>query len=156
MQADHKALQSVLALLTSEQICRVTIGGLWTTKDVIAHLAAWNLEFRDEIRRILRDSSTWPKRYESKTGENAFNQRAVEKRETIPWPDVLKEWEESYTELEKVTLNLSPEEWNHQVPGSTWEDGRPVTTHSLFSYEYEGAGHEGGHAIKIRKYFNLP
>lgn len=32
-----------------------------------------------------------------------------------------------------------------------WSDGTLLTLPSLFEYEYEGAGHEGGHAKQIGK-----
>lgn len=63
-----------------------------------------------------------------------------------------KEWEEAYREkLAKV--ESIPEEDFFRAIDVRWADGMPITLWSLFTYEYKGAGHEGGHAMQIGERF---
>lgn len=47
---------------------------------------------------------------------------------------------------------LTEDEWMHKSGNQTWKDGTPITVWSLFTYEYEGEGHEGGHAKQNEKF----
>jgi len=128
--------------------------GTWSVRDIIAHLAAWNWEAIEEVGRVLKNAATWPDRYEDKAGEDAFNWKAVEKCKAMLWPEVLKDWDDSFWVQIKKMEQIQDKEWAYQCRGHSWKDGSPVTVFSLFSNEYEGEGHEGGHAKQIRKYLD--
>lgn len=155
---DHRELKEFLLSLSKFQLTEEKIIDLWTTKDVIAHLAAWNWEVIDETGRILADQASWPKKYESEEQENEFNKIQVAKRKEKFIDEILKEWENSQEKLIEKIGNLTEEQWNHQSGSQTWTLGRlkdqPVTVFSLFDYEYKGQSHEGGHMEQIRKHFN--
>lgn len=147
---DHRKLKQTLAKLTESQIVNDIIMGDWSVKDVIAHISAWNLEITRSIDEVLQKKAPW---YLTK-GETAFNMAEVEKRHDWSLQEVLDEWENSFDSLTHRIEEITAEEWNIDT-GLSWADGSAVTMESLFGYRYRGEGHEGGHALQIREYYNL-
>ncbi|MFW9968011.1 MAG: DinB family protein [Candidatus Thorarchaeota archaeon] len=147
---DHRKLKQTLAKLTESQIVNDIIMGDWSVKDVIAHISAWNLEITRSIDEVLQKKAPW---YLTK-GETAFNMAEVEKRHDWSLQEVLDEWENSFDSLTHRIEEITAEEWNIDT-GLIWADGSAVTMESLFGYRYRGEGHEGGHALQIREYYNL-
>jgi uncharacterized damage-inducible protein DinB len=147
---DHRKLKQTLAKLTKSQIVNDIIMGDWSVKDVIAHISAWNLEITRSIDEVLQKKAPW---YLSK-GETAFNIAEVEKRRDWSLQEVLDEWESSFDSLTHRIEEITAEEWNIDT-GLSWADGSALSMASLFGYRYRGEGHEGGHAIQIREYYNL-
>lgn len=91
--------------LESEPIC-----GVWTTKDVIAHLASLELCFVDILHTVLKiDVSTPTLDTMFKLGPAAFNDSEVDKRKSMSYQEV---WEEYDSARQKVA-----ELWE-QVPES--------------------------------------
>jgi hypothetical protein len=154
LEQAHQVMEEVLSQLTDEQIRSAIIYDPWTTKDIIAHLSAWNWECADEIVRILNDSATWYKSYTSEAGESVFNQEQTQERKKVSVTEVLEEWEESFQNLISTVKRLSQSQWTHQSSNHFWPAGdnlntQPVTVFSLFDYEYAGDFHEAGHARQI-------
>src|SRR3990167_384148 len=151
---EHEELRKLVSSLSEEQALKLKMLGEWSIKDIISHLAAWNLEAIDEVDRVLKNEATWPAKYEDKTGEDEFNRKEVEKRQKMSWQGVLKDWDDSFWAQIKRMEQISNDEWKHQSESQSWSDGTPVTVYSLFIYEYEGNGHEGGHAKQLRMAIN--
>lgn len=148
---EHNKLKELISSLPKELLLKKKTIGEWSLKDVIAHLAAWNWEAIDEVDRVLKNKATWPKRYEDKAGEDAFNKKAVELRKNMSWEEVIKDWDNSFWKQIELMKKLTEEEWKHQSGNQVWTDKTPVAVYSLFAYEYEGEGHEGGHAKQIKE-----
>lgn len=147
---EHQKLQELVSSLSGDRALEPKTLGEWSIKDIVAHLAAWNWEATEEVDRVLKNEATWPSRYEDRAGEEEFNWREVERRRDKSWEWVLKDWDESFAAQIKRMERLSEEEWKRQSGEMTWSDGSPVCVYTLFAYEYEGEGHEGGHAKQIR------
>lgn len=145
---EHAKLKKFVFTLPEEKFLPKIVGD-WSIKDVIAHLAAWNWEVIDEVDRVLKNKAIWPGRYDNTVGEDEFNRKEVEKRRDKSWEESVKDWDDSFSALIKRMERLSDDEWRHQSGNQTWSDNAPVTVFSLFDYEYEGEGHEGGHAKQI-------
>lgn len=155
----HEFFTKILSNLSPSQITQQKIDSDWTTKDVIAHLSAWNIECLEEIDRILHGKSTWNKLYATKQGDDVFNKAHVAKRREWSWEDVKNEWESTYQKLMKRVHELSNEQWNHTLENEVWADtqeeaGNPVTIKSIFSLETAGNAHELEHAKEVGRYFN--
>src|SRR4030067_1192811 len=148
---EHESLKKLVLTLSEREALSPNTVDRWSIKDVISHLAAWNWEAIDEVDRVLKNEATWPARYEGKIGEDDYNKKEVEKRKDRVWKDVIQEWDDSFWAQVKRMEQISEEEWKHQSGNQLWSDGTPVTVYSLFAYEYEGEGHEGGHAVQLRK-----
>jgi|SRR3989344_1871501 len=151
-KTEHEELKRLVLSLPEKLVFKPKTLGEWSIKDIIAHLAAWNWEAVAEIDRVLKNKATWPARYKDKVGENEFNKKEVEKRKNISWPEVIKDWDDSFWIQIKRMEQLSETEWSHQSGNQFWGDGTPVTVYSLFANEYEGEGHEGGHAKQIKAF----
>lgn len=149
---EHERLKELALSLPEMQIIEQKVVGEWTIKDIIAHLAAWNWEIIDETRRVLEDKATWPGKYEDEKGEEKFNRRQVEERKDKSFKEIIEEWDDSFKALKRLMENLSQWDWTHRSGKQKWRDGKPVTLYSLFSYEYGGQGHEGGHAKQISEF----
>lgn len=152
---EHEKLKRLVSSLPEEQVLKPNTLGKWSIKDIVAHLAAWNWEATDEVDRVLSDKAMWPARYEDKVGEDEFNRKEVEKRKNRSWGEVLKDWDNSFWAQIKRMENLTEDGWKHQSGNRFWSDSTPVTVYLLFAYEYEGEGHEGGHAEQIKERLNL-
>jgi len=152
---EHERLKKLASSLPEERVLKPRTLGEWSIKDIISHLAAWNWEAIDEVDRVLNNKAIWPARYEDRAGEDEFNKREVERRKDKSWQEVLKDWNDSFWAQIKRMEKLTEDEWKHQSGNQFWSDGTPVTVYSLFAYEYEGEGHEGGHAKQIKEVLNL-
>ncbi len=144
LQREHRTLAGVLRGLTPDQIDAAPVFDAWTVKDIIAHIAAWHWALVEAIDGVLAGRAPWF----VNAAPDAFNRREVAWRREMPTAEVLAEWQTAFDALIRRLERLSDEEWQRATP-VTWGDGQPVTVRSLFAYEYEGAGHEGGHARQI-------
>lgn len=99
----------------------------------------------------MNNKATWHMRYaDDSEGEIEFNRQQIAKRRDLPFIKVLNEWDESFSKQIGLLRSLTDEEWLHQSGNDVYNEGSPVTVWSLFAYEYEGEGHEGGHAKQIK------
>lgn len=104
IKSDSKELKDLVAGLSKYQLIEDKVTDLWTTKDIIAHLVAWNCEVVDEIDRVLENHASWPGKYENEEQESEFNKIQVEKRRDKAIDEILQEWENSQKKLGKINL----------------------------------------------------
>lgn len=152
LKNNHKKLEKVINGLKKSQMVEKIILEKWTTKDILAHISAWNLELTKATDDLLNDEKPWFINEEELT-EGEFNEIETKKRKSLSLDQVLEEWQTSFVELIRRVKNLSTSEWEYQTPFE-WAKDIPVTVNSLFEYIYRGEGHEGGHAKQIGEYFN--
>lgn len=148
---NHERLGKTIGRLEEDQITEDVISGTWTTKEIIAHLSAWNLELTKAIDDLLTDDKPWFINEEELT-EAEFNEQAIEHRKDWLLGQILAEWRSSFEQLIQRIKGLSNSEWEYQTPFE-WIKDMPVTVSSLFDYKYRGEGHEGGHAKQIEEFF---
>ncbi|MFX0185628.1 MAG: DinB family protein [Candidatus Hodarchaeota archaeon] len=153
LKNNHNKLEKVINGLKKSQMVEEIISGKWTTKDILAHISAWNLELTKATDDLLNDEKPWFINEEEMT-EAKFNEIETNKRKSLSLNQVLEEWQNSFTELIQRVKKLSTSELEYQTPFE-WAKDIPVTVSSLFEYIYRGEGHEGGHAEQIREYFNI-
>jgi hypothetical protein len=149
LEEDHKKLEKAIAGLIVDQMTEYPIVGRWTVKDIIAHIAAWNLELTGGINAILSDQK--PRFFD--IGEDEFNRREIERRNLWTIKQVLDEWQRSFHGLIGRIRKISDAEWEYEAPSLVWPDGSQVSVEDLFGYRYKGEGHEGGHAKQIEGFF---
>lgn len=87
------------------------VTGAWTLKDLLAHVASWARELRQEVEMVARgESFDYAIPYAlSVVGPNQWNQAEVEKRAEKPLDDILEEFERETDRLQELVLEL-PEE----------------------------------------------
>lgn len=155
LKDEHGKLALLINCLSSGQLEEEKVLGEWAVKDILAHLSAWDWEYVDEINRVLQNKATWHKLYESRGGEDDFNKREVGKRKNRKFNEIFSEWQRSFRSLIKRVENLTEKEWSYRSGKDVWNNGKPLTLNSLFSYEYENVSYEGGHAEQIKAHFRL-
>lgn len=151
----HENLRKLLDSLTPDQMVNEKVTGVWSIKDILAHLSAWNWEQVKEIDNILHDQPTWYKKYQNKEGQDDFNKKAVDKRRNRHIDQIIKEWDDSYEYLMKRIEKLTDKQWNHKCIRHIKSDGKPVTLQSIFKYEENELSDDGQHADQIKKFFKL-
>jgi hypothetical protein len=151
----HAIMRRLISRLSAKDMVHKKVGGQWTVRDILAHLAAWKWECKEEIDRVLMDKATWQNLFEIAGGENDFNARVVAASRNRLVGEVIRDWENAHREFIKRIKRLSEEEYNHRSRQDNWHDGRPLTVASLFEYQYNNLEHEAGHTREIREAFGL-
>src|SRR5689334_20953034 len=96
MRAARADFNEAISGLTEDQITGDIVAGEWTVKDIVAHLAAWQVEALRAIEQAERGEESGPLIDES---VDEWNQRRVEERRRLPLVDVIQEFTESHDEL---------------------------------------------------------
>jgi hypothetical protein len=151
LKNNHEKLEKAINGLEEHQITEDIIVGKWTTKEIIAHISAWNLELKKATDDLLNDDKPWFINEEELT-EAEFNEKAIKKRKNWLLDQILEEWQISFEQLIQRIKSLSNSEWEYQTPFE-WTKDMPVTVNSLFEYKYRREGHEGGHAKQIDEFY---
>lgn len=148
LKKGHREMESLLRTLNQKQIADTLVTEKWTVKDVLAHLAAWNMAEEKAVDEIL--SNKIPEWWG--LDETEFNRRAVRKRSRMAVGKVLSEWESSFQGLMARLEQLSETEWYRSAhsKGGKELSGRVC---DIFIYRYKGRDHEGGHAKQARLAF---
>ena len=83
----------------------------WTLKDLLAHLASWAREFRQEVEMAARgESFDYAIPYAMNVvGPNQWNQVEVEKRRAATLEEILREYEDETRRLQDLVLELPQE-----------------------------------------------
>ncbi|MFA5030199.1 MAG: DinB family protein [Patescibacteria group bacterium] len=142
----HKRFLQVINSLSPKQIVSQKVLGNWTTKDVIAHLLAWNWEQLKAVDKILTNHKPewWGQ------DETVFNQKEINKRANCGLDKILKEFDDSFDALVLRINSLSERDWYYEA-SEKGSDSKAINIDSMFGYTYQGEDHEGGHAKQIEK-----
>lgn len=83
--------------------------GVWSPRQVIAHLAGWQYEGARRFRELLRDPQS-RRDYDVE----AFNAQAVAERADWSWEQTLADFKTAYLEMQNAIADLmiaSPSDW---------------------------------------------
>ncbi len=111
MQAEHAALDKVLAALTPEQMTTFSPATNWSIKDVLAHLTAWEqlclgwyqAGERGQTPHLPAEGFNWAQL-------PALNRQIYEARRARPLAEVRQQYRASYQRILKTVQALSEEE----------------------------------------------
>lgn len=86
------------------------VSGAWTLRDLLAHLASWAAEFRQEVETLAagREIDYAIPFALSVMGPNEWNQVEVERRQHLTLTEVLDQFQEETRRLQDLLLTLSP------------------------------------------------
>lgn len=156
IRSDHQAMIHVVDKLTKQQKSQLILGD-WTIREVIVHLTAWLTVMPEDIKKLLTDSV--PKWFRNEMEEmkmdESFNYLAIKQAQGKSFDQIILEWDSAYRKLISAISRLKGSQISYQSKGNFWKDGAPMTVESLFTYKYEGAGHEKGHAKQIAEHFKI-
>jgi hypothetical protein len=154
LKKDHQKMISVLQVLNPRQKKTLVIGK-WTPREVVAHLAGWNLEYIKEIDAILKNKPTWYKKFsKGRKATDRENDVFIAERKNLSFAQTVSEWKKTFLSLVARLEKLSKEEWNHESTKGDWFGEGPITIEKIFRYTYKDIGHEAGHAKQIKKFFD--
>lgn len=116
----------------------------WTVRELLVHVAAWDRALVPAIEAV-RTGRQPPFAGDR---EAAFNSRAIDESESVPFGGALAEVKAAHRALIARMRKLTDDEWSRSA-GQRGRNGRPQTVGSLFGYAYNGETHYGGHAKEI-------
>ena len=121
---------------------RIYTGANWRIRDILGHIAVWDMEVAKALRTFLQDGEY----VIANLDEDAFNEQAVQERKALAGDQVLAEWEQSQKELIEAVQEIPSEKF----PGDLlypWGDERGSITELV---EYM-VGHAAEHREEIIK-----
>ena len=111
---------------------------LWSIKDALAHIAAWEIEAARIVKEI--QSGAWKPQRMNQEMIDEFNRRAVESRRERSFPQVREEFDAAHAEMERIITSL-PDEVDESTPTYKYIEG---VTFKHFAH----------HAAQIQKFKN--
>lgn len=115
----------------------------WGIKEILAHMAGWDLETIKAIQAAQKGELPWF--FDSENKVDTFNLEQVEKRKFISIPEVLAEMEVNHKKLIGFLEQFPKHLW-HQGFGNMWHQ-QDVTPSLVCSYR-----HYAAHRQDILKY----
>ena len=113
--ARAELLSAIEGLSEQEMVCPGVVGE-WSVKDTLAHIAAWDEEFRAVIHAfVTQEDPVFDYTISGKRGFAQWNARQVEKRRDLSMAQILAELEEARQELVDLVQGLTEEQLNRQA-----------------------------------------
>lgn len=111
METEYKALEQLLAGLSSERMIQPGIVGEWSVRDVLAHLLEWQqMVLRWHAAGLKGKAVAIPAEGLSWAQIPELNQRIYEKHCARPLADIQKEFKASHKKMLSTIQGLSEEE----------------------------------------------
>lgn len=110
----------------------------WTMKEVLDHIASWNLETMRSIQAVMRGGIPWF--FDHQELVDKFNHEQIEKKKNMTTQEVFEEIETNHRTLIGFLESL-PNASFHQSYGRMWH-GEAVTPALICSYRHY-ATHRG-------------
>lgn len=122
------------------------VEGVWTIKDLLGHITAWEIAFLIPLRSCLAGNPFSP---EDILDHDAWNADQARKRSKIPLQEVLKEMISAREQILSLVEALSDEQWSEVLPA-------PWGSQETLAHMIDGlAWHEEEHTSSILEYKNL-
>jgi uncharacterized damage-inducible protein DinB len=122
--------------------------GVWSVKDIVAHLASHELFLVDVLRSLLENRP--PETLEARRARD-FNDVEVEKRSAMSAQEVLSEYQEAYQQSAKLIAQV-PVEQRRKKGQIEWY-GQEYDLEDFLAYGFYG--HKREHSAQINVYKDL-
>ncbi|WIG58818.1 MAG: hypothetical protein OJF49_001565 [Ktedonobacterales bacterium] len=96
IRESRTALNDAISGLTEDQMSQDLVTAEWTTRDILAHIAAWQGEATLAVERAARGEVVGPLISES---VDEWNARRIAERRRLPLMDVVEEYHANYDRL---------------------------------------------------------
>ena len=107
MRTEHSRLEALLDSLSEEQMLRPDVVGIWSVKDVLAHLTWWE---QATISEIVHGVELDPGLNGEPWSTERANALMVEAKRGTPLAEILADFHDSYQQVLQVVENLSEED----------------------------------------------
>ena len=119
--------------------------GVWSVKDILGHLAAYELVLLDVLNSFL-DGGETP--YLDKFKSHEFNDSEAALRHTRPYKDVLLEYTEAHAQVRPLIARIPAEKWREA--GTLPWYGSEYALDDFVVYAFYG--HKREHCAQIDKF----
>ncbi|MBU7047127.1 MAG: DinB family protein [Theionarchaea archaeon] len=114
--------------LSEEEFENRVITGTWTTKEILSHIAAWDLEFMNLSKKIIKGE-----RIPKFNNFDAFNSREVTKRRTLTRDEIIDEVRKNRKAYVSFLVVMSPEQLKDPKKAFTIERlAREIISHDQY------------------------
>ncbi len=128
---EYTLFQEALEGLDEHRFGEVWLG-VWSVRDIVAHISAWHRELAPALERLARGERPIPEGV-SYEDVDAWNAKFVEAKKAAPLPEVMRELERSHTDFMRAAA---------AVPAVRFEPGRTawkiVDQNSAHHYKEHG------------------
>ena len=141
LKEQYDRWESLLAGLSEEQITTPHLPSIWSTKDVIAHLRAWQQRSIARVEAASLDRAPgyplWLPELDpdSEGNTDQINDWIFETHREQPWSKVHLDWKEGFLRYLQLA-QLIPEKDLLDTSRYPWMDGRPLAFSLLSSYDH--------------------
>ncbi len=150
MLAENRAaLWQAIADVPEPQIVSASvIGGVWTIKDAVGHMAYWEGVILDHVRESYAEGR--PRPMSGDESDDAINAREAAKRRNWSWARVRAEFENVRAALIGYVQRLSETDLAFQVPSPWWNERRFYSVGHMI--QEDAIGHCREHMEQIERW----
>lgn len=143
----HLTVMEAIEGLTEEQVSVGGVCGYWSVRDILAHLASHEHVLVDVLASFLGETST--PTFERYLAQGfAFNDAEVEKRKSMSYADVVREYRAAHDELMGCIRQI-PAAKRQELGTLPWY-GMEYDLEDLIAYS--NYGHKREHTAQINVY----
>ncbi len=113
LAASRQALEQAILHLSAAQLTAVKVEGVWTIKDIIGHLSAWEQVMVDAMPLYAAGRSDQVPQVDN---FETFNDQQAAARQTLPLSAILEESRSVRQQLVAASKGLTAEQWEQRVP----------------------------------------
>ena len=124
--------------------------GVWSLRDILAHLASYELVLADILATFAGESAT-PNLDEFFASGSDFNDAQVELRQAQTGAQSLAEYTQAYARVSDLASQIPDEKWR-QIGAIPWY-GPEYSLDDLIAYQYYG--HKREHCAQIAVYTDV-
>ena len=143
----HQTVMHSIKGLDASDCERGGVCGVWSVKDIIAHLASHELVLLDVLHTFL-DSTPTPNLDNYLAQGYAFNDFEVDKRKEIAYDEIVREYEQAMVQVRELAARV-PLEKRRQAGTLPWY-GEGYDLEDLITYS--NYGHKREHCAQIAVY----
>ena len=140
----HKHLEG----LTEEQWMTPNVCGVWSVKDIVAHLASYEWVLVDVFSACVQSAPTPTLDQHNSMDGDSFNEVQVGKRKNDSVQKIFEEYNQAYEEVMKILPRISEDELRQ--PGTIPWYGNEYSLDDFIVYQYYG--HKREHCAQIAVY----
>ena len=128
MEASIEDVIHEVQTLSEEEFENHVITGTWTTKEILSHIAAWDLEFINLSKKIIEGE-----RIPKFNNFDAFNSREVARRRMLTRNEIIDEVRKNRKAYMEFLVGMSPEQLKEPNKAFTIEQlARDIISHDQY------------------------
>jgi hypothetical protein len=145
----HLHLQRTLSSVPEDQWETVGVCGIWSVKDIVAHLASYEHMLVDVLASVLGETETPTLNKMGELGPEAFNNDQVGQRKDKSWQEVLDEYTVTQQEAAVRAAKIPTATWG-KVGTLPWY-GAEYSLDDFIVYTFYGHKREHSAEIEVFK-----